>query len=113
MSDSEDNMAPLTAFTLISLLEMLYSQDNNNNTTAGGQFKSLAVDKLLKDTLPCLEPDETNASDLYTKALTVYALTLAGQSSSAQDHIKWLMARAQNSSSSSLLWWEKPGIFQL
>lgn len=105
LTENEENLAPLTAFTLISLLEM-YTEDVNK-TSERKKAQSL-VNKLLKNTLPCLEHDETDEmADVYTRALTAYALALAGQSDNSRQHIDWLMTHAQ--SNNSLLWWQKPG----
>lgn len=103
LAESEENLAPLTAFTLISLLEM-HSEDSK---TTERKKTMLAVKKLLDNTLPCLESEESEMTDVYTRALTAYALTLADRSESARRHIDWLMAHAQNNN--SLLWWQKPG----
>lgn len=108
LAENEENLAPLTAFTLISLLEM-YTEDAGKS--AERKKTASLVDKLLKITLPCLEPDETEMDDVYTRALTAYALALAGQSDASRQHIDWLMARAQ--SNNSLLWWQKPGALKL
>lgn len=108
LAENEENLAPLTAFTLISLLEM-YTEDAGKS--AERKKTASLVNKLLKNTLPCLEPDETEMDDVYTRALTAYALALAGQSDASRQHIDWLMARAQ--SNNSLLWWQKPGAFKL
>lgn len=101
LAENDENLAPLTAFTLISLLEM-YSLNNDKVIKT-----KKSISKLLNDTLPCLEPDENQVSDVYTKALTAYALALAGHIESSRIHINGLMSRAKNES--SLLWWEKPG----
>ena len=92
-------MAPLTAYTLISLLEM-YAQFGDNSTELSS--------KLLHNTLPCLEPEpESPEPDPYTVALTAYALTLAGRSEAARRHISWLLDHSRTNH--SMLWWEKPG----
>lgn len=93
-------MAPLTAFTLISLLEM-HPKDGNTNSEQ-------LINKLLVNTLPCLEPEEGDLPDPYTKALTAYALVLAGRNDSARSMIDWLMMHAQRNN--SLLWWQKLGL---
>lgn len=66
---------------------------------------------MLNSTLPCLEPEESDQPDLYTTALTVYALTLANRIREARSKLAWLMERSY--SGPSLLWWEKPGLFPL
>lgn len=101
LAENEDNLAPLTAFTLISLLEMYSLNDDKVIKTRK------SIGKLLNDTLPCLEPDDNQVADVYTRALTAYALALAGRTESCRTHVNWLMTRAKNDS--SLLWWEKPG----
>lgn len=108
LAENEENLAPLTAFTLISLLEM-YTEDMNK--TSERKKAASLVNKLLKNTLPCLESDDTEMADVYTRALTAYALALAGQSDVSRHHIDWLMTHAQ--SNNSLLWWEKPGSLKL
>ena len=87
----------------------MYTEDVNK--TPERKKTASLVDKLLKNTLPCLEPDETEMADVYTRALTAYALALAGQSDASRHHIDWLMTRAQ--SNNSLLWWQKPGAFKI
>lgn len=96
-------MAPLTAFTLITLLEI----ESHVKAKTTRKNQPSPIDILLRNTLPCLEIDETEVSDVYTKALTAYALSLAGQLNSARNIINWLMARSN--STGSLLWWEKSG----
>lgn len=65
--------------------------------------------KLLDNTLPCLEMagDDKRPIDLYTAALTAYSLTLAGRHERARRYVDELMNRSQNTN--SFLWWEKPG----
>ena len=103
LSDNEDNLAPLTAFTLIALLEM-HADDVSAQP---------ALSKLLETTLPCLqEPDDdAESQDLYTVALTTYALAVAGRTDDARERLTWLLDRAHNNN--SLTWWEKPGKKQL
>lgn len=63
--------------------------------------------KLVENTLPCLKEDEGALPDPYTKALTAYALVVAGKNESARTIIDWLMNHAQKNN--SLIWWEKTG----
>jgi hypothetical protein len=83
----------------------MYTEDINK--TLERKKTAFLVNKLLKNTLPCLESEETEMADVYTRALTAYALALAGQTDATRHHIDWLMTRAQ--SNNSLLWWQKPG----
>lgn len=83
---------------------------SEENKASEGKKTALVVKKLLENTLPCLQSEDAEMSDVYTRALTAYALALAGQSISARHHIDWLMTRAQNKN--SLLWWQKPGAFK-
>jgi len=100
VGDTDDDLAPLTAYTLIGLLEM------------HSQSPSQAA-KLLEATLPCLEPesseagDETDGQDVYTTALTAYALALANRTQESRSHVTWLMDHAQHDK--SLTWWHKTG----
>ena len=90
-------MSPLTAYTLVSLLEMYRS--NSTETPK----------KLLEDTLPCLQVDDEEKRDLYTASLTAYALTLAGEMGKARKIVDWLLSKATRGSDGRTLWWEKPG----
>lgn len=83
----------------------VYAQENQS--LANSSTKSVKIDKLLENTLPCLNINELETPDLYTRSLTVYALALAGKLDAARRHLEWLMNRAQNNG--SLLWWQKPG----
>ena len=98
MGGSDNELAPLTAYTLVSLLEMYASNS------------STVPEKLLQDALLCLKVDEGEKRDLYTTALTAYALTLAGKTDEARQSINWLLGQARKESRS--LWWEKPGNIQ-
>ena len=84
----------------------MYSQGGD-----ASKKNTLLANKLLKNTLPCLEPDEAEMPDLYTRALTAYALALAGRSNDSRSHLDWLVTRAQTNN--SLLWWQKPGNFKI
>ena len=77
----------------------MHSDDNATSAQLG---------KLLEKTLPCLQSDETELPDPYTKALTAYALVLAKKNDLARVAIDWLMKHAQNNN--SLLWWQKTGL---
>ena len=92
---SDKDLAPLTAYTLVSLMEM------------HGTNSSTVPEKLLQNALLCLKVDEGDKRDLYTAALTAYALTLAGKTDEARQSINWLLGQAWKESRS--LWWEKPG----
>jgi A-macroglobulin TED domain len=97
--EGSEDLTPLTAYALIALLET-YGDD---------PAESVAKAKLLEDTLPCLEPEESGPQDAYTVALTAYALTLAGRLEQARTLIDWLLQRAR--SDQSMLWWQKAGIW--
>ena len=70
-------MSPLTAYTLVSLLEMYRS-----NSTEMPK-------KLLGDTLHCLKVDDKEKRDLYTASLT-----LAGEMGKARQIVDWLLSKA-------------------
>lgn len=73
---------------------------NSNGTSE--QLKTL-----IKTTLPCLKPYEEELPDVYSKALTAYALLLAGRKEPARLIMNGLLKHAQRND--SLLWWEKAG----
>lgn len=95
MGANEENLAPLTAYTLVSLLETF----TTNSTSL--------PKNLLSDTLPCLEVGEAEERDLYTTALTAYALALAGELENARQNVDWLLSKARRDN--HMLWWEQSG----
>ncbi|XP_046398811.1 alpha-2-macroglobulin-like protein 1 isoform X2 [Ischnura elegans] len=66
-------------------------------------------DSVLSNALYCLAPDEQEPPDIYTLALTTYALSLAGpnQTEAAQNSLKLLLDKATHDK--EMMWWSKPG----
>lgn len=103
MSGDKNDLTPLTAFTLIALLEANESQQDNPSTDQ----QSLVIGRQVLDkALSCLSVG--NAEDPYTTALTGYALTLANRAEDARVKINWMMNQAQRNN--SLIWWQKTGL---
>ncbi|XP_071446763.1 murinoglobulin-1-like isoform X2 [Hetaerina americana] len=92
----ESSSAAFTAYIITALLE------------TGIEMS----DSVLSNALFCLAPDEEESGispDMYTLALTTYALSLAGpnQTESAQNSLKILLDMATHEK--ELMWWSKPG----
>ena len=105
LSGSQNNSAPLTAFTLIALLEMNEIIPKMNADDAS----SVLSNELIDQSLACLSLESGTPADPYTTALTAYALVLANRTDDARKKIDWLMDHAQRNN--SLLWWHKIGLF--
>ena len=109
MSGDKNDLTPLTAFTLIALLEARESQQDN---LTNNEELSLVIvgdhHQVMDKALSCLSSVSGSAPvDPYTTALTAYALALANRTEEARKKIDWMMNHAQRNQ--SLIWWHKTG----
>lgn len=119
LSGNQNTSSPLTAFTLISLLEAMEITQKQNSSTdllatssSDGSTDSeptlVLGNESIDKTLSCLSLGEDGSeADLYTKALTAYAFVLANRTDEARKKIDWMMSHAQRNN--SLIWWQKTG----